>query len=130
MHRKSLLAACFGAFFGIVVLPVFAQDAPLSLTVSNTTKTVRWPLVPALESYQLTVGSTIDQSVQVSPGLILKTPAGYSLTVSNTLPQQFFKLKLTNMSSQALLTANLLNRIAYGPTPDDLERILTGPTPI
>lgn len=131
MHSRMLLvAACLGPFVGTLAESALAQTAPLGLTISNNVKTVHWPLVPALESYQLSTGTTINQNAIVSPGLILKTPAGYSYTTSNTLAQQFFKLRLTNMSSEALLTANLLNRIAYGPTPDDLERIFTGPSAI
>jgi uncharacterized protein (DUF1800 family) len=131
MHSRMLLvAACLGPFVGTLTESAFAQSAPLGLTISNNVKTVHWPLVPALESYQLATGTTINQNAVVSPSLILRTPGGYSYTTSNTLAQQFFKLRLTNMSSQALLTANLFNRIAYGPTPDDLERVLTGPSAI
>src|SRR5687768_14621621 len=116
--RITSLAAWVGACLGIISLAT-AQTVPFNLVVSNNTKTVSWPLVPALESYQLTTGSTLEQNIPSPPSGIWKTVAGYSFTVSNALQQQFFKLKLTNMSSDALLTANLLNRIAYGPTPDD-----------
>ena len=35
----------------------------------------------------------------------------------------FVRLQATPMSSNALLTAIVLNRLAYGPTPDELERV-------
>ena len=34
------------------------------------------------------------------------------------------------MSSNALLSSIVLNRLAYGPTPDEIERVLTGPSAI
>src|SRR5688572_24535256 len=39
--------------------------------------------------------------------------------------QRLFRLQATPMGSNALLTATVLNRLAYGPTPDELERVRT-----
>ncbi|MEO6183939.1 MAG: DUF1800 family protein [Verrucomicrobiota bacterium] len=39
-------------------------------------------------------------------------------------------MKVTPLTSNELLSANVLNRLAYGPSPDDLDRILTGISPI
>src|SRR4051812_1339861 len=123
MHSRMMLwAACLGAFIG--TWTGFAQTAPLSITVSNDgTKTVRWPLLPALDAVQLSTGGVITATTPVNPGLLLKDFSGYHYSVSNRAAQQFYKLELTQLSSNALYIANLLNRIAYGPTPDEIERV-------
>ncbi len=46
------------------------------------------------------------------------------------MPFSFYTLEVTPMTSDELLTSIVLNRLAYGPTPDELTRILTGPNPI
>ena len=122
MHRRTLVAAWIGAVLGISTLGAVAQ---LSLTVSNNgVKTLNWPLVPGLDSMQLKGGQALDSLISVNPFAIMKTPLGYSLSFSNQLPSMFFTLRLEQMSAENLLTANLLNRIAYGPTPDELERVI------
>ena len=62
-------------------------------------------------------------------GLVITTNinAQYQWRNSNTPAPFFVRLQVTPMSSNALLTAIVLNRLAYGPTPDELERVLTGP---
>src|SRR5213075_265737 len=49
--------------------------------------------------------------------------SGTSFRVTNTTPYRFYRIGATGMSSNDLLTANVLNRLAYGPTPDELERV-------
>jgi uncharacterized protein (DUF1800 family) len=49
----------------------------------------------------------------------------YEWRSSNAPAPQFVRLQATPLSSNALLTAIVLNRLAYGPTPDELERVLT-----
>src|SRR5688572_25940082 len=124
MHRRIvLLAAWIGAAVGMSIHGL-AQDAPLSLVVSNNgVKVLRWPLSPGLDSYQFRAGSSLNNMGPVSPLLIGKTPSGYVFSTSNQLAQQYYTLRLEHMSADDVLVANLLNRIAYGPTPDELERV-------
>ncbi|MBA4147500.1 MAG: DUF1800 family protein [Verrucomicrobia bacterium] len=56
--------------------------------------------------------------------------AGYEWRATQTAPQSFYKIAVTPLSGDEALTATVLNRLAYGQTPDELERILTGPNPI
>ena len=94
---------------------------------SNAQRTITWSPYPATDQYTVwsktNVGGTFtnDGSGKIS---------GFSWTGSNVANAKFFKMGATTMSSNALLTANVFNRLAYGPTPDELERVLTGPTPI
>jgi uncharacterized protein (DUF1800 family) len=108
-----------------------ASDPPppqiIGVGSSNAQKTVVWAPYPAANGYSIQSKTNVagvftnDNQAAIS---------GFSWRTNSANPSKFFRLGVTPMSSNALLTANVLNRIAYGPTPDELERILTGPTPI
>lgn len=53
------------------------------------------------------------------------TPQGYELRAKDLNPQSFYTLQATPMSSNAVVNSIVLNRLAYGPTPDDLDHIAT-----
>jgi uncharacterized protein (DUF1800 family) len=121
--RLLVLAAAL-----LVSLPLSAAEAVsglLTLTVSNGVKSLAWPrtLIPALETNKLSVGTTVTALTEIPAPLINVGIAGYSYSASNALSQQFFALHQAQVSSNDLLTANVLNRLAYGPTPDELERV-------
>src|SRR6185503_4918421 len=103
-----------------------AASGPLNVFVgSNGVKTLAWPrqLLPALETNRLATGAQAGNLGEVPRDAISLFTNGYVYTVSNHLPVQFYSLTLGQMPSNKLFTANLLNRIAYGPTPDELERV-------
>ena len=88
-------------------------------------KTVSWPraLLPALEINQLRAGVQVTNLVPIAPAAITAGTNGYSFSIGSSLDTLFFSLTQGQMSSNALLTANALNRLTYGPTPDELERV-------
>src|SRR2546430_8192271 len=45
----------------------------------------------------------------------------YTLSLHDALPICFYRLRVTPMSSNAVLAATALNRLTYGPTPDELR---------
>ncbi len=51
------------------------------------------------------------------------TPQAYEWRATETDPSNFYQIRATAMSSNALLNSIVLNRLAYGPTPDDLDSI-------
>jgi uncharacterized protein (DUF1800 family) len=114
---------------GLLPVQLFAADAdagPLHLNInSNGLKTVTWPraLVPTLEVNQLRAGVNVTNLVPVAPAAITTTTNGYSFSVGTSLDALFFSLTQGQMTSNALLTASVLNRLTYGPTPDELERV-------
>jgi len=58
------------------------------------------------------------------PVVITVTNFAYEWRLTNaTAPGGFYRVSVTPLNSDALLTANVLNRLAYGPTPDELERV-------
>jgi uncharacterized protein (DUF1800 family) len=130
MNTRFIAAIiCAGLFFSPKPIPAADADAgPLHLNIStNGVKTVSWPrpLVPALDVNQLRAGATLTNLVVVAPSLISAGVHGYSFSTPTTLDTLFFSLTQGQMSSNALLTANVLNRLTYGPTPDELERVTT-----
>lgn len=123
--RIFVLAVCLGFLSQTLSFAANAVSGLLNLSVSNGVKSVSWPRVPvpALETNRLSIANTLGINFVVNPDSIATTTNGYSLTLSNQLPNQFFILTRGQMSSNDLLTANALNRLAYGPTPDELERV-------
>src|SRR5437660_2895538 len=103
---------------------VFAADPPppqiIGVGSSNAQKTINWTPYPAAQQYNIlstpNLGGALtnDGSGKIS---------GYTWNASNAAPAKFYKLGVTPMTSNAVLTATVLNRLAYGPTPDELERV-------
>src|SRR5688500_16932675 len=114
------------AFSAVVLslLPCFASDAPPAIsrfTLSNGVTSITFSnLPPATEQYFIRTSTDVAGAYTNDPGWVQN---GASLRVTNNQPSRFYQLGATPMSSNALLTANLLNRIAYGPTPDELTRV-------
>lgn len=122
--RFLTLAACSGAVLCNVVV---ASDPPppvVGLVSSNTQKTVIWSPYPAAEQYTVRSKTTV---TGVFTNENTNAVSGFSWRGTNSAPAKFYSLGVTPMSGNALLTANVLNRIAYGPTPDELERIAALP---
>jgi uncharacterized protein (DUF1800 family) len=124
MRIRNLLCAA-----GLLMcISVFAADPPppaLTLTVTNFQKTVTWPrtLLPALEQNALFVATNLTNFIAVPAAGITASPSGYVYRTTTAAPHQFYTLELLQLSSNDLLRANILNRLAYGPTPDELERV-------
>jgi uncharacterized protein (DUF1800 family) len=131
METRLLVTAAAAAAFLSFQSPLTAAThthaaVPLTLNTStNGNKTVTWPrlLLPALETNRLATGTNVAALVPVLQDALGVATNGYTFSTSNNLPHQFFSLTLGQMSSNDLLTANALNRLAYGPTPDELERV-------
>lgn len=112
-------------FLPVLLLALAAQAQPepapaLSLAVSNQTKVLRWTPFPHTASYQLL--SATNAGLPFAPDAS-GTALPFAWSTTNSLPAQFYQLGITPLGSNALLAAQVLNRLAYGPTPDELERI-------
>ncbi len=126
MQIRSLVLAAVAVVTALT--QVLASDPPppqiLGVTASNAQQRVTWTPYPAAQQYNLlSIGNLGSAFTNGLSGSI----SGYTWAGSNGGPQRFYELAVTPMSSNALLTANVLNRLAYGPTPDEIERVLTGP---
>ena len=112
-------------------LLVFASEPPppsiTNFSSFGSQRIIKWTPYPAAKSYNILSSTNLANGFSTnSSGVIL----GYVWTVTSTVPVNFYQVKVTPLASAELLTANVLNRLAYGPTPDELDRILTGPSPI
>ncbi len=98
-----------------------------SVTVSNGQQKVTWTPYPAAESFRLL--STTNLSFPFVPNTA-GSISGYEWTGPANGDANLHELEVSPMSSNALLTSIVLNRLAYGPTPSEIERVLTGPEAI
>jgi len=112
------------AALALPLLPCFAVDTPppvlKSATVSNNTTTVTFTPAPSIEQYVIRSGTNVAAPFTNDSSAVL---SGTTFRATNTGPMKFYSLAAIPMSSNSLLTANILNRLAYGPTPDELQRI-------
>lgn len=96
----------------------------VTLTATNAQKQATWAPYPAADIYTIlwTANLGVPFATNFSGSL-----TGFTWQTTTTSPAGFYQLQVTPMNSNALLTANVLNRLAYGPTPDELERVLPNP---
>jgi len=122
-RRLSLLAVSL-----LLPFPAPAQVTPpappgiTNFTLNGSQRVLRWTPFPAAQSFK--VFSTTDLRspfTEDASGLV----TGYSWTGTNTSSARFFRLDTTSLDSNALVTATVLNRLAYGPTPALLDRFKT-----
>ena len=142
---KRIIAISLAVWFaGALPLVLWAADPPPLLTNVNALgkqMNLNFAPYPSAQSYTF-LSATNPQlpflpntnflwlpynvtTNYVTNGAIITTNvnAQYQWRNSNAAPPFFARLQLTPMTSNALLTAIVLNRLAYGPTPDELERV-------
>ncbi len=112
---------------GLLILnagAVSAVDLPgpsLSAGIStNGQKLIQFTPYPAADQYNLLLTPAIGQTFARDTNGSL---SGFQWRGTNSSLSGFYQLEVVPMSSNALLTATLLNRLAYGATPDELERV-------
>lgn len=102
-----------------------ANPAAPTLKVEQTTNgavRLSFPMYPGAQGYSF---STSGDVTNLTPSSTAGRPYGQPWTVTNPGPAGFFKLAVTPMSSNDLFAATVLNRLTYGPTPDDIDLIRT-----
>ena len=99
-----------------------ANPAPPRITGSLTTNglpRLTFPY-PAAQAYTVYGASEVGGPYTTPvPGLL----SGPTFTVTNPAARGFYQVSVTPMSSNALFSATVLNRITYGPSPAAIERI-------
>ena len=138
--KRNLTGRGFGLILAGTLLPLtlLASDppAPVIYDINGTgaQKSLRFDLYPAAQAY--TILGTTNALLPVTPNtnFVLSpyvisastngTNYGYEWRITNaTANVGLYQVQVTPLSSNALLTANVLNRLAYGPTPDELARV-------
>ncbi|HYE32234.1 MAG TPA: DUF1800 family protein [Methylomirabilota bacterium] len=123
MLRKRLPLICFGSLLASFLC--LAQQSPVTNTIGlgpNGEPILSLPLEPGIEEF--TILSTPDLT---QPFATNTQGQLYGYTWTGAKPagkSEFYNIQLTPLSSNAVLTATVLNRLAYGPTPDELARVL------
>src|SRR5690242_8864230 len=102
----------------------FAGDPPppaiSNITSTNGQNLITWTPYPAAFQYKLFRADDLSAPfVEDTSGSV----AGFSWASPLTAQLGFYRLQVTPMDTNALLVSTVLNRLAYGPTPDELERV-------
>jgi uncharacterized protein (DUF1800 family) len=96
------------------------EDTSIAISVTNNAKVLQLPLVSGVDQFKvLRSPSVTSPFTETTSGTI----AGYEWTEPGLLGSEFFTVDTVPKSSNDVLTATVLNRLAYGPTPDELERV-------
>lgn len=102
-----------------------AADLPpppsLRLSVADQKLQLAFPLSAATESYNVLRASQLGDGFDVDPS---GSFWGGLWTAPLDGESGFYRLQVTPLDANILLATTVLNRLAYGPTPDDLERVL------
>jgi uncharacterized protein (DUF1800 family) len=103
---------------------VFAEDPgpPVinSAAIINSQKRIQWNPYPAAVQYKISHSDNLlGPFSEDSSG----TMAGYDWTAPLIGSGGFYRLQVVPMSANDLLLSTVLNRLAYGPTPDEIERV-------
>lgn len=127
--RRNLLSGwcCLATFFlaapeNLLTRRAAAAAEPpaVSITASNTQRVLKWTPYPSAQSYKLWRSPALGQAwTEETNG----TRSGFQLITPGTNSSGFYRVEVQPLGSNALLTASILNRLAYGPTPDELERV-------
>ena len=115
--------------FSVWVPNSFAAEEPapprvLDFAITNSQRRVRFTPYPAAQEFQILQAPAVqapfteDTSGKFS-GYQWLAPA------TSASPAGFYRMRVTPLSDRLLWTATVLQRLAYGPTPDDLERLET-----
>lgn len=121
--RLMLFAVCLSPLVQTITASAAeANPAPPSITGGVTTNGL--PLLsfpyPAAQAYTVYGASEVGGPYTTPvPGLL----SGPTFTVTNPAARGFYQVSVTPMSSNALLSATVLNRLTYGPSPADIQRI-------
>src|SRR5258706_1118455 len=92
--------------------------------VTNAQKKIQWTPYPGAQEFKIwRSGSLFGPYTEDSSGSV----SGYEWTSPAGGSDKFYQLQVVPLAPNALLTATVLNRLAYGPTPDELQRVMSSP---
>lgn len=115
---------------GILALAPFvvkAADGPIppavvDFSISDSQTQLRFTPYPGARAYRILRSSRLDGNfLEDTSGV----RAGYDWIgpVDTTLPLEFYRIQVDPIDRNELLVSTVLNRLAFGPTPDEIERV-------
>src|ERR1044071_594506 len=91
-----------------------------SISATNGQQRIQWAPYPAAQRYQIFRADDLSQPwVEDASG----TVSGFDWAAPLTGGMGFHRLQVLPLSGEELLISTVLNRLAYGPTPDELVRV-------
>lgn len=146
MSFNQAVRGCVLLLAFLTVTPLLATDPDLpaiqSLSVTGSTRNIRFPLYPGAQAYTFWWSTNaggpfvVNSNFHLAPyltgyttNIITNTPTvvtnfAYEWRLTNaTAANAFYTLGVTALGSNAMLPGHVLNRLAYGPTPDELTRV-------
>jgi len=103
-----------------LLAPGRADDSTIQLTVTNGNQVLDLPLVSGVDEFKILGTTNLSQPFSVVGGGNL---SGYVWMTPSAGGLQFYQVQMTPKDSNAVVNATVLNRLAYGPTPDEVERV-------
>ncbi|MBI3417290.1 MAG: DUF1800 family protein [Verrucomicrobia bacterium] len=125
MSHKKLWFSFLAVATGIFSQPhLRADDTPPPAITGNSVnsgqKQILWEPYPAALQYKILRSPTaLGPFSEDTSGSV----AGNTWKAPLTSASGFYRLQVDSMKPDDLLVAQVLNRLAYGPTPDELERV-------
>jgi uncharacterized protein (DUF1800 family) len=127
IHQFARPWLCLAAVLAAVTAPILkaAEQNPAPPRAYTTRGPSGEPRLvfpyPGAQQYH------IFSSGQAGGPYVLDTNSGYTLgptfVVTNPQPGRFYQIGVTPMATDEVFNATVLNRLTYGPTPDDIDRI-------
>jgi uncharacterized protein (DUF1800 family) len=90
-----------------------------SLSVTGRVVQLKLPISPHVEEFTVLGATNVSGPFHSVTGGV----SGFRFSTDKKEGAEFFKVGISEVSSNELLTAIVLNRLAYGPTPDELDRL-------
>src|SRR5436190_11779566 len=110
------------ASVGLLLAPLSRavdDDSTIHLSITNGIQTLDLPLVSGVDEFKILGTTNLTAPFSVVGGGNL---SGYTWLQPSVGGLQFYRVEMMPKDSNSVVCANLLNRLAYGPTPDELER--------
>jgi uncharacterized protein (DUF1800 family) len=121
-HSLATVLIVLSSVLSLATLRAANPSPPVitGVAVSNGQQRVTFNPSPAAQQYKLFRTFDLTQPFLEDTTATISGFDGLAPTVGNL---GFYRVQAVPMNSTELLTANVLNRLAYGPTPDELERV-------
>src|SRR5687768_2076223 len=120
----SIFAGLVFAFVTLIDARASNQPYITGNVNTNGQREVSWTPTPSIDVYRLLTTVDLKVPFQVESN---GQYGSFSWTGPLLEGPAFHRLEVVPMNSNAVLTATVLSRLSFGQTPDELERILTGP---
>jgi len=95
----------------------------VSLTWTNGRPSLEFRMVPSVSDYRVRGTGTLGTPASTVAGK--QSGTFWTAEAAADGNSRFYRLEAVPLAAETVRASTLLNRIAYGPTPDDLDRLAT-----